>query len=35
MIAFAEAAERRAVDAEQRRLPVRCIQPVEIDQEAR
>ena len=34
MIGFAEAIERRTVDAKQRRLPVRGVEPVEIDQEA-
>ena len=34
MVGLVEAVERRAVDAEQRRLPVRVRQPVEIDQEA-
>ena len=34
MVGLVEAVERRAVDAEQRRLPVRVRQPVEIDQQA-
>jgi hypothetical protein len=32
MIGLVEAVERRAVDAEQRGLPVGLIEPVEIDQ---
>jgi hypothetical protein len=34
MVGLVETVERRAVGAEQRRLPVRVRQPVEIDQEA-
>ena len=34
MIGLVETVERRAVDAEQRRLPVGLIEPVEIDQQA-
>src|SRR6185295_19547274 len=34
MVGLVETVERRTVDAEQRRLPIRVRQPVEIDQEA-
>jgi hypothetical protein len=34
MVVFVEAVERRAVDAEQRRLPIGFIEPVEVDQKA-
>ena len=34
MIGFVEAVEGRPIDAEQRRLPVGRIEPVEIDQQA-
>ena len=34
MIGLVETVERRAVDAEQRRLPVGLVEPVEIDQQA-